>query len=204
MVKNKLGKKKKAIIVLHEIYGLNLFVKEQCQKYTDTGFDVYCPNFLNRPPFLYDEANAAYEYFTQNVGFQVYEEINNLVYQLKESYDTVFLLGFSVGATIAWQCCENTLCSGIIACYGSRIRDYTNLCPACPTLLLFAKEDSFDVAATASRLRDKPYLVLMELDAKHGFLDVHSKQYNQQMTKIAEESITDFLNTYESKTSLRS
>lgn len=196
MLENNIEKKKNAIIVIHEIYGINQFVMEQCQKYTDAGFDVFSPNLLGRPPFLYDEAKEAYEFFTLNVGFQVYNEINHLLQQLEERYDDVFLMGFSIGATIAWKCCENTLCSGIIACYGSRIRDYTDLCPVCPTFLLFAKEDSFDVPATTCRLREKPNTLLMELDAKHGFLDSYSKQYNQHKTNIAEEAITDFLHTY--------
>lgn len=187
------SEEKKAIIILHEIYGVNKFIQEQCQKYKQNGFDIFCPNLIGRQPFLYEEAEMAYGFFNQNVGFEVYKEINNLIQQLKERYDRVFLLGFSVGATIAWKCCENNLCSGIIACYGSRIRDYTDLHPACPTLLLFAKEVSFDVSATVCRLIEKPYLSFMELDAKHGFLDMFSKQYNEQKAAIANEAITEFL-----------
>jgi dienelactone hydrolase len=192
MVKIK-SEKKIAIIVIHEIYGVNKFIKDQCQKYQDYGYDVYCPDLIGRTPFLYEESEEAYEYFNQNVGFQVYKKINNYVQLLKERYDKVFLMGFSVGATIAWKCCENTLCSGIIACYGSRIREYTDLSPVCPTFLLFAKEDSFDVSATVGKLREKPNLTIMELEAKHGFLDSYSKQYNQEKAKVAKDAILNFM-----------
>ena len=124
----------------------------------------------------------------------MYKKISNFVTQLKDKYDNVFIIGFSVGATIAWRCCENPLCSGIAACYGSRIRDYTNLNPACPTLLLFAKEDSFDVHAMVCQLQNKQQLSIMEFDAEHGFLDSYSKHYNLQQAKHSEESITCFLN----------
>jgi dienelactone hydrolase len=185
---------KQAIIVLHEIYGVNEFIKDECQKFMDAGYDVFCPNMIDKPPFAYDESIEAYDFFTKNVEFEIYKEVNDLVNQLKDKYDNVFIIGFSVGATIAWRCCEKTLCSGIVACYGSRIRDYIDINPSCPTLLLFAREDSFDVHAVVSQLRDKQCLSIIEFDAKHGFLDPYSKYYNMQQSKFAKESITHFIN----------
>jgi dienelactone hydrolase len=183
-----------AIIVLHEIYGINEFIQEQCQKYRVAGYDVFCPNLIDNPPFPYEKSEDAYDFFVKNIGFEVYKEINVFINELKEKYDNVFVIGFSVGATIAWRCCENSLCSGIISFYGSRIRDYTNLNPACPTLLLFAKEDSFDVHALVLQLQDKQHLSIIEFDAEHGFVDSFSKHFNLQQTKRAEKSIACFMN----------
>jgi dienelactone hydrolase len=184
---------KRAIIVLHEIYGVNEFIKRECEYFKEAGYDVFCPNMLHRPPFSYEESIEAYEFFAANVGFEVYKTISSFINQLKDKYNNVFIVGFSVGATIAWRCCENSLCSGIVACYGSRIRDYTYLNPACPTLLLFAKEDSFDVPGTISQLRNKQGLSILEFDAEHGFLDFCSKRYNIQQAKRAKKSIARFL-----------
>jgi dienelactone hydrolase len=149
---------KQAIVVLHEIYGVNQFIKEQWQKFTQAGYDVFCPNMIERASFSYEKSIEAYDFFMKNVGFEVYKEISSFVNKLKDKYDNVFIIGFSVGATIAWRCCENSLCSGIVACYGSRIRDYTDINPICPTLVLFAKEDSFDVHEMACQLHDKQHL----------------------------------------------
>lgn len=129
----------------------------------------------------------------KNIGFDVYKEISMMVNKLKQKHYNVFILGFSVGATIAWRCCENSLCSGIVACYGSRIRDYTYLTPPSPTLLLFAKEDSFDVHSVVCQLQDKQHLSIIECDAKHGFLDSFSERFNFQQSKRAEELITEFI-----------
>lgn len=186
-------KNRKALIILHEIYGINSFIKEQSQKYIAEGFDVFCPDLLGRSPFSYDEEKAAYEYFTQNIGFQVFEEVNDLIIKLKEDHDQVFLLGFSVGATLAWCCCENMLCSGIVACYGSRIRDYIGLCPACPTILLFADNDSFNVSEVVNRLKETPDVSLTVWDAPHGFMDPYSSHYNQAASEAAGKVIDGFL-----------
>ncbi|BCN30823.1 dienelactone hydrolase family protein [Anaeromicropila herbilytica] len=187
---------RQAIIVLHEIYGVNEFITYQCEKFREAGFDVFSPNMIDKLPFTYEEVEEAYNYFMKNVGFEIYQEINNLVNQLKENYDKVFIIGFSVGATIAWRCCENAFCSGIVACYGSRIRDYTHLNPNCSTLLLFAKEDSFDVHAVTRQLQDKSNLSIIEFDAEHGFMDSYSKNYNIQQAKCAQEALKQFINKY--------
>lgn len=187
-------KRKNAIVLLHEIYGVNQFVKGQYQKFIEAGYDVFCLNMIDRASFSYEESKEAYNFFMNNVGFEVYKEINDFVNQLKDKYDNVFIIGFSVGATIAWRSSENSLCSGIVACYGSRIRDYTHINPICPTLLLFAKEDSFDVHAMACQLQDKKHLSILEFDAEHGFLDPYSKHYNVKQSKRAEEVINCFIN----------
>lgn len=193
MVIRRQRKKREAIIILHEIYGVNDFIKGQCQKYRDLGFEVICPDLLERPSFRYEESKEAYDFFTTHVGFDVYQDVCRLIVGLKKMYNKVFILGFSVGATIAWRCCENPLCSGVVACYGSRIRDYTDLNPVCPTLLLFAKEDSFDVGAVMESLQGKQGLFSFSMDAGHGFMDPYSKQFNDAQAQLAEEFTLCFL-----------
>ena len=191
-----LKSKTKAMIILHEIYGINEFIWEQCKQYRQMGFDVFCPNMLDRNPFPYTESEEAYRYYFQNVGFKQYAEIDAFVHVLKERYDKVFIIGFSVGATVAWRCSENPLCSGIIACYGSRIRDYMNINPACPALLLYAKNDSFDVPATVYQLKNKTNLTIEIFEAAHGFMDSHCISYNESQSKIADTIIERFISEF--------
>lgn len=188
-----------AIIVLHEIYGINEFIENTCQTFQNAGFDVFCPNMIDRKPFSYEEAQKAYDHFIQHVGFDVSKEISELANRLKEEYEKVFIVGFSMGATVAWRCCENSSCDGIVACYGSRIRDYTKLNPACPTLLLFAKEDSFNVDTLVHQLQGKLHLFILEFEARHGFMDSFSKHFDMQMAKCANKTISQFLSKHAKK-----
>ncbi|EAY7917949.1 hypothetical protein GQT61_003763, partial [Salmonella enterica] len=44
-----------AIIVLHEIYGINDHIKRMCDIYHESGFDIFCPDLLRRDThFLYE------------------------------------------------------------------------------------------------------------------------------------------------------
>lgn len=185
--------KKNAMIILHEIYGVNAFIKDQCHQYKQMGFDVSCPNLINRKPFSYHEVKQAYETFMLNVGFDYYHEINDMICQLKEKYEKVVVVGFSAGATLAWRCCENQKCDGLIACYGSRIRDYTELNPNCPVLLLTARESAFDINEMIVKLQNKGNMRIIEFDADHGFLDAYSSHYDESSTKKAEEYILKFI-----------
>ncbi|MDD5934622.1 MAG: dienelactone hydrolase family protein [Clostridiales bacterium] len=184
---------KKAILILHEIYGINPFIKEVCQQYLENGFDVFCPNLIKHQSFSYNQSEEAYRHFISNIGFDVYLDIEKTIQHLKAKYDKVFVLGFSIGATIAWRCSVNSMCDGIIGCYGSRIRDYTDLNPNCPTLLLFAKETPFDVKSLSDRLKTKNLVETYEFSANHGFLDHHSQFYNIQASENAKRLISDFI-----------
>lgn len=183
-----------AIIVLHEIYGVNRFIEDVCKSYNKKGYDVYYPDIINRtPPFAYAQSEEAYQYFNEAIRFEVYHEVEELINQLKIKYDKVFIIGFSIGATIAFRCTENVNCDGMIGYYGSRIRDYLEVTPECPVLLLFAKEDFFDVERVAEVLAQKQNVTVEILEGKHGFMDCYSDRYCRISAEIAIKKTDEFL-----------
>lgn len=188
-----------AIIILHEIYGVNKFIEEVCEDYHGAGFDVFCPSMLKRKSFSYKDSSEAYSYFVANVGFSVYKEINEQIAYLKDSYKKVFVLGFSIGATIAWRCSENSVADGIICCYGSRIRDYLLVKPSCSTFLLFAEYDSFSVSETINQLKNKKNVEVIKLKAQHGFLDKYNECYDKSQAEVANDLIKETIGRYSKK-----
>jgi dienelactone hydrolase len=184
----------KVIIVLHEIYGVNRHIVDVCEFYASNGYDVYCPNFIGRDrPFEYWQRQEAYNYFTSIIGFDVYEDINLLINQLKEKYQYIILIGFSIGATLAWRCSDNENLDGIIGYYGSRIRDYINQIPKCPVLLFFVKKDSFDVVSLVDQISSMEQVDTYVLEGTHGFMDQYSEDYNQDSYEQAGTIMEHFL-----------
>jgi len=47
-----MGQKESAIIVLHEIYGINSHIKRVCRHYLAAGYDVLCPNFVKSEDYF--------------------------------------------------------------------------------------------------------------------------------------------------------
>lgn len=186
-----------AIIVLHEIYGINEHISGVCNAYFSKGYDIYCPNFLGiGKPFPYSQQEEAYTHFKQSIGFKHSDQINTLIQQIRPFYKKVILLGFSIGATMAWICGEKGLCDRIICYYGSRIRDYLNITPKCSTLLLFAsQEKSFDFQNIEYAFENKKNITFAILSGTHGFCDPFSLSFHPQSAKKAEDLAQIFLAT---------
>ncbi|MHC1716032.1 MAG: dienelactone hydrolase family protein [Acidaminococcaceae bacterium] len=189
-----------AVIVLHEIYGINSHIIAICDKLAKYGFDVIAPNLLNQAkPFDYSEEEAAYNNFKEDIGFdQACSQIKELLNKTKESYKNIYLLGFSAGATIAWLCSESSECDLVIGFYGSRIRDYLTIKPKCPVLLLFpSTEPSFDVDSLLQRLAQIENIEVSKIDGKHGFTDPFSPHYNRAAARKACMAATKFAARYQ-------
>ncbi|WCN38659.1 dienelactone hydrolase family protein [Aneurinibacillus uraniidurans] len=185
-----------AIIVVHEIYGINKHMEFICQSLSEYDFDVLCPNLLERElPFDYSNEENAYSNFMKNVGFtNALVTIKNLLMDIKDEYKKIFVVGFSVGATVAWQCSEEQLVDGIIGYYGSRIRNYMEISPQCPVLLFFPQEEkSFNVDELVLALDNKNKVEVHKLNGKHGFSDPFSLKYNKESAKKSFNQMLVFL-----------
>lgn len=132
------------ILVIHEIYGINQHIKSFCDLLTKQNFEVICPNLLEREiSFDYSQEEAAYRHFMEHVGFdRAARKIKDLLLDVKDEYEAIYIIGFSIGATVAWLCSEEVCVDGIVGYYGSRIRDYLELTPRSPAMLFFRKKSS--------------------------------------------------------------
>lgn len=200
----------KLIVVLHEIYGINEHIAKVCQELADSGYDVVCPDLLDGKPFFdYAREEEAYRYFMNFIGFEsAAKKVTFLLRQEEGRYKQVFLLGFSVGATVAWLCGVDSVkkdegfhyggslvkCSGIICLYGSRIREYLDVTLKCPALLIFAEEEnSFDPYGLLTHLERMEGAEVPILKGKHGFADPYAPNYRESSAREAGRLIRAFI-----------
>jgi dienelactone hydrolase len=185
-----------AIIILHEIYGINAHIEEVCAEYRKYGYDVYCPNLLGgRKPFQYDEQEIAYTTFVGRGFGKAYELVKEMSLALKLQYENLILVGLSVGGTLAWQLSDTGIYNGIVAYYGSRIRDRLDIRPECETLLIFAKhETAFNPQDILHELKAMPNVTMTVLEGNHGFMDAYSENYNAMSAAKAKQMTDVFLN----------
>jgi len=191
-----LKKSDNLIIVIHEIYGINQHIKNFCDVLSKQDFDVICPNLLERePPFDYSEEKIAYFNFIENIGFlNAVNKIKNLLLSVKNEYQKIFIIGFSVGATVAWLCSEEECLDGVVGYYGSRIRNYTQIVPLCPIILFFPQEEqSFSVDELISNLNKKKNIEIYKYFGQHGFSDPYSTKFNEKSSQYAFNEMLNFL-----------
>jgi len=173
------------VIILHEIYGINLHIKHYANLLYQKGFDVYVPNLLQRSiPFSYEEEEIAYQNFITNVGFKkAQDQVNTLITHLSKRYSHIRIIGFSVGATVAWLCSEHPSVHKVIGFYGSRIRQFTHVIPNAETILIFGEhEKSFNPIDLKKCLSTYPHVVVKIVEGEHGFADPYSPKYNEHTT----------------------
>ncbi|AIQ65421.1 hypothetical protein PSTEL_22205 [Paenibacillus stellifer] len=195
---------KALVIILHEIYGINDHINFFSDVIIKEGFDVLSPNLLQKESYSYDQEDKAYHYFMNEVGFdKSLDKVIQIINFNREKYDQIFIIGFSVGATIAWLSSEYGV-DGIIGYYGSRIRNYIEIEPRCPTLLYFPRyEKSFNVLDLKRHLKSKKKTTVEIVEAEHGFMNPFYKTYNlEEYTKCIKYSI-DFLRQIEEGTGIR-
>lgn len=184
------------IIVLHEIYGINDHILEVCKTLAKRKFDVIAPELLGEGVvFRYDQEQVAYHQFRQQVGFdRALVQVKQILQEASLRYRRVYVLGFSIGATLAWRCSQTGLCDLVIGFYGSRIRDYLEIKPACPTLLLFPDEEkSFAIEALVLKLGRVKKLIIKKVGGKHGFADRFTPNYNTRSSRIAAREVLRFM-----------
>ncbi|TWT13131.1 dienelactone hydrolase family protein [Planomicrobium sp. CPCC 101079] len=193
-----------AVILIHEIYGINGHMLHYEKHFSEMGYQVFCPNLLTKErPFPYSDESEAYRHFSQHVGFkQAAKQVSELIEECAAMYESIFLVGFSAGATIAWLCSEKKELAGIVGYYGSRIRDYLDVMPACPALLFFAAhEKSFDANKMPDQVtRQNTEVVLFNGD--HGFSDPFNASFNENLSTEAFGLAVSFLNKHSKNTSM--
>ncbi|EKR1469495.1 dienelactone hydrolase family protein [Salmonella enterica subsp. enterica serovar Muenchen] len=189
-----------AVVVLHEIYGINEHIKEVCAEYHERGFDIYCPSlFEHCIPYKYEQQEQAYKNFVNVCGFNE-TKVNLLLSDIRGRYKKIIMIGFSVGATIAWLSGESNLCDGIVCYYGSRIRDYTDIMPSCPVLVILTQfEKSLDPSNLQKKLAGKTTVTCHVLNSHHGFCDPYSETYNYRNSEIARDLTNGFVDKIVSK-----
>lgn len=186
---------RRKIFILQEIYGLNNFIKEQCTAFKDENTEVESISlYPNNKVFPYSLEKEAYTYFIQEVGFDdPLETISELVFKANEQYDEVILIGFSVGATLAWRLTSLPL-HRVICVYGSRIRQYLDVRPNCPTLVLLPSyEKSFHVNDMKKALHDIHFVQTVQFDGEHGFMDRHNPAFHLGSARMAYKCIKNFI-----------
>jgi dienelactone hydrolase len=186
------------IIVLHEIYGINNHIRGICETLAKEKNDVICPSLLlPGQSFSPEEEVIAYNNFIQNIGFSfAQQKVEKLSLEIRNDYKYRFIIGYSIGATLAWLCSQREgLYNGIVGFYGSRIRDYKDIVPKCPTLLFFPRnEETFDINSLTQDLSIKEDIRIVQVNALHGFTDPWSSKYCSEVSEEASRKTIDFIN----------
>lgn len=176
----------KTIIIIHEIYGITKNLLSLKEKFEIRGFSVIMPS-LYKDNYHGVNEQESYSRFYSDVGIEKgYRIVDSIIAENCNS--EIYLIGFSVGAAIAWLHSSNSVIKSVIGIYGSRIRDYMDLKPAVDTYLYFCDEKSFDIKSVIDKLKKKDRVKIRLLGGNHGFYN-SSDGTDKILKRFVEEEI---------------
>ena len=161
------------VVLATDIHGINNKLQTLLAELGDVTF--LSPSIEGSQPYASEqEAVAA---FQQRDGLSTYQrQIADVA-----NGQPIFLIGFSVGATSAWQYIASPECnvdSHAVLYYGSRIRDSLALVPRCAASVIFAEhEASFEPHAIASMIAKSGANCSIIAGTHHGFMNPSSANY---------------------------
>ncbi|WP_051689950.1 dienelactone hydrolase family protein [Pelobacter seleniigenes] len=168
------------LFVISDIFGATPALAELVAGLADCYRQVLIIDPYGGVDMAFPNEAEAYGYFQQHGGpGQLLEQVKT---QLRATASPFDLLGFSVGATCAWQvsaCHEFKQLRHCSCFYGSRIRDHLDSQPQCPTSLVFpCREKSFAIDPFIDALQNKPNTTAIKTEYLHGFMNSLSQNYS--------------------------
>ncbi|MFO1145292.1 MAG: dienelactone hydrolase family protein [Rhodospirillales bacterium] len=140
------GGRRGAVVVIQEVFGVNVHIRDVCDRFADQGYAAIAPALFDRvKPGVelgYDEAGV-----TEGralVGALGWDAPMRDVWAAAKALRAdgqVGVVGYCWGGTIAWLagCRLDVAC--IAAYYGRQIVDFLDEKPRCPSILHFGAED---------------------------------------------------------------
>jgi dienelactone hydrolase len=145
--------------------------------------DDYCGN----------DEQESYNRFFEKVGIEKGSKIIDSVISQNINSE-IILVGFSIGATIAWLHSLDKRINSIIGIYGTKIREHLNITPTVQSYLFFCEEKSFDIIPMIKELEKKKKVKVEILTGVHGFYNF-SDDINKIIKKELEEKIFNIISS---------
>ena len=190
---------KGGIVVIQEIFGVNIHIKDVCDRLAEQGYSVISPALFDR---IKPGIDLGYSEDDLGQGFGYMQEVGNenpmidiqaAAIALKGS-GKVGAIGFCWGGQLAWLASKNVDLDCSVGYYGVAVHDTLQPHPLCPVLLHFADNDKFVPPEAANKVREEyPKMPIYSYPANHGFNCDRRDDYNKDCaTKAMGRTLTFF------------
>lgn len=192
-------KRKGAVVVIQEVFGVNGHIREVCERYASDGYEAIAPALFDRirprVELPYDDSGIAEgRELAAAIGW---DKPMLDVWAAAKATDlggSVAVVGYCWGGSWAWLagCRLEVLCA--VCYYGRHIPDLLDEKPKVPILMHFGAEDSSIPMENVERIRqDYPEIPIFVYEgAGHGFNCDHRASYNAEAAALARKRTLAF------------
>jgi carboxymethylenebutenolidase len=187
----------KYLIVVHEWWGLNDYIKKQCEIYANDFPDV---NILALD--LYDGAVATNKEDASKFMGEAKEERVRAIITGMQAYLGDQAQCMTIGWWMQTAMMLDKQCKGCIIYYGMPEKDKEKLMTInFPILGIFAQKDEWITPEIYNNFRDvmkisNKQIEIVEFDADHAFANPSNPQYNREFTAKANDAVYNFIKTF--------
>jgi len=170
------GRRRGGVIVIQEIFGVDKYVREDVERWSERGYEVLAPYMYDRvtPDFEcgHDEMQTAMGTVGKAKPEHALADLQACVDYLKPR-GPVFIVGYCYGGTMVWQAAGRL--EGLAAgssYYGGGVPAAADLTPKCPVICHFGRKDGYipadEVKAKLAQAQPQVAVYIYE-NSGHGF-----------------------------------
>ncbi len=171
------GAPRGGVVVIHEVWGVNSWVRSVADRYAREGYLAIAPGMFDRMHFGYESEDYSPGYFASirqmMTGFDADAALLDVAAAVAAAGEAgrVGITGFCFGGRIAWRAAAAGLgLSAASGYYGGGVPDYIDLAPQTPTEMHFGDADKGIPLEQVEALKARhPAVPIYVYAAGHGF-----------------------------------
>ena len=190
------GVAKAGLLVIQEIFGVNIHIRELCDAFAADGYLAIAPAMFDRKQRQVDlgytaETVAAGRALKDDVGWDdPIADMQAGLVALREAVGPagkIGVVGYCFGGTVAWLGACSGSFDAAVGYYGGFIHTFLDRNSTCPVQLHFGAEDQGIPQENVEQIRAaKPDAdIYVYDDAGHGFICDHRASYHEGATKTS-------------------
>jgi len=198
------GQARGAVIVLQEIFGVNVHIREVCEGFAADGY-------LALAPALYDRSSQrdcqlGYQAEDIELGRMLREEFSweDTVKDVEAAAETaraaglrVGTVGYCWGGTISYLAATRLNVQAAVVYYGGQIIPYVDEPANCPLLMHFGRLDDAIPSSDVDKISDThPDATVHLYEAGHGFNCDRRQSYDARAATLARSRTLEFFATH--------
>jgi carboxymethylenebutenolidase len=199
-----------AVVVLHEVFGVNADMRQTCRELADRGFIAVCPDLFWRQERNVDlsawsdeewkHGLALYTAYDRDLGVDDVLATMRAAAGLEGSTGKVAVMGFCLGGLMAYLTAARHPVDAVVAYHGGDTEKYLGEAPAvkAPLLMHLADEDEFiskdAQAAIKAAFASAPNATIYSYPGcNHAFARHTGLHYNAEAAALANGRTSAFL-----------
>ena len=198
------GAARGGIVVLQEIFGVNVHIRDVCDGFAADGFTCIAPALYDRSS--HKDCELGYEAEDMAAGRELREEFSwdDTVRDVAAAVEVlagegleIGSVGYCWGGTISFLAGVRLDVSAAVVYYGGQIIPYKDEKARCPMLMHFGEHDAGIPLSDVERIRAaQPGAAIHIYDAGHGFNCDRRGSYDEAAAKLARQRTIDFFGTH--------